>query len=102
MSRLIMWNLITLDGYFEGAKPWDLEFHTSVWGDELERLSIEQLDAADRLIFGRATYEGMAAYWQPATGAVAERMNAIPKVVCSRTLDRADWRNTSLVKGDAA
>ncbi len=99
-----MWNLITLDGYFEGAKPWDLAFHQSVWGDELERLSIEQLDAADRLIFGRATYEGMAAYWQAPTDeadGVAKRMNAIPKVVCSRTLQRAEWRNTTLAKGDA-
>lgn len=104
MSRLIMWNVMTLDGYFEGPKPWDLGFHESIWGDELERFSIEQLDGADRLIFGRATYEGMAAYWQTATdeaAAVAGRMNAIPKVVCSRTLARADWRNTTLVSGDA-
>jgi hypothetical protein len=32
MSRLIMWNLVTLDGYFEGAKSWDLDWHESVWG----------------------------------------------------------------------
>ena len=104
MSRLVMWNLITLDGYFEGAKPWDLDFHNTVWGEELERLSIEQLHGADRLIFGRATYEGMAAYWQTAEGegAVADLMNRLPKVVCSRTLEKADWANTTLVKGDAA
>lgn len=97
-----MWNLVTLDGYFEGAKPWDLAFHQTVWGEELERLSIEQLRSADRLIFGRATYEGMAAYWQTAQGEVADFMNHLPKVVCSRTLQRAEWANTTLVKGDAA
>lgn len=106
MSRLVMWNLLTLDGYFEGAKPWDLDFHNSIWGEELERLSIEQLHGADRLIFGRATYEGMAAYWQTAEqtaeAVVAKLMNAVPKVVCSRTLEKADWANTTLVKGDAA
>ncbi len=96
-----MWNLITLDGYFEGAKPWDLEFHQSIWGEELERLSIEQLKGADRLIFGRATYEGMAAYWTTETGEVADLMNGIAKVVCSRSLGRADWNHTTLVKGDA-
>ncbi len=105
MSRLVMWNLITLDGYFEGPKPWDLAFHNTVWGEELERFSIEQLQGADRLVFGRRTYEGMAAYWQTAEGDegdVAGFMNGLPKVVCSRTLQRADWRNTTLVKGDAA
>lgn len=54
MSRLIQWNLITLDGYFEGAKPWDLGFHESVWGEELEELSIEPMTGADGLVFGRA------------------------------------------------
>lgn len=101
MSRLIMWNLITLDGFFEGAKPWDLDFHLTVWGEELERLSLEQLGAADRLIFGRRTYEGMAAYWQTETGEVADSMNRLPKIVCSRTLTRAGWANTTLVTTDA-
>jgi hypothetical protein len=35
-----MWNLLTLDGYFEGAKSWELDWHEYVWGEELERLSI--------------------------------------------------------------
>lgn len=102
MSRLIMWNVITLDGFFEGAKSWDLDFHKTVWGDELEQLSIEQLKSAGHLIFGRVTYEGMAAYWQTATGEVAEYMNRLPKVVFSRTLARADWHKTKLVKSDVA
>ena len=67
-----MWNLLPLDGYLEGPTPWDLAFHLAVWGDVLERFSIEQLRAADWLIFGRVTYEGMAAYWRTAQGEVAE------------------------------
>jgi dihydrofolate reductase len=102
MSRLIMWNLLTLDGLFEGAKSWDLDFHQSVWGDELERLSIEQLRSADRLLFGRVTYEGLAAYWQTAKGEVADLMNSLPKVVASRTLHRADWSNTTIIKDNVA
>jgi hypothetical protein len=51
VGKLIMWNLLTLDGFFEGSKSWDLAFHQSVWGDELERLSIEQLGSAERLLF---------------------------------------------------
>ena len=102
MRRLITWNLITLDGFFEGRKAWDLDFHVYVWGDELQQLSIEQLQSADLLVFGRVTYEGMAAYWPPAKGDVAELMNGIGKVVFSRTLERADWQNTRLVSGDSA
>jgi dihydrofolate reductase len=102
MSQLIMWNLITLDGFFEGSKPWDLEWHGSVWGEEMDRFSVEQLKSADGLIFGRLTYEGMAAYWQTAQGEVAEYMNRLPKTVVSRTLQNADWAHTTLVKDDAA
>jgi len=102
MSKLIMWNLLTLDGYFEGAKSWELDWHEYVWGEELERIAIEQLRSADRLLFGRVTYEGMAAYWRGAEGEVADLMNSIPKVVFSRTIHKTDWNNTALVKEYAA
>ena len=102
MRKLIMWNIITLDGYFEGNKSWDLPFHETVWGPELERLSIEQLNSADYLVFGRVTFEGMAAYWKDAEGQIAELMNSIPKIVCSRTLKSADWNNSALVQENVA
>lgn len=100
MRKLIMWNLITLDGYFEGEKNWDLPWHEKVWGEELERFSLEQLESAHALLFGRVTYEGMAAYWQTAQGNIADYMNSLPKVVCSRTSQTAAWNNTTLVKDD--
>lgn len=101
MRKLVVWDLVTLDGYFEGPRPWDLDWHSTVWGDELERLSIEQLRSADGLLFGRATYEGMASHWPTAEGEVADLMNRIPKVVFSRTLATADWNNTRIVREDA-
>jgi dihydrofolate reductase len=100
VRKLIMWNLITVDGYFEGEKHWDLPWHEKVWGEELERFSLEQLESADALLFGRVTYEGMAAYWQTEQGKIADYMNSLPKVVCSRTLQTAAWNNTTLVKDD--
>ncbi len=39
MAKLIGWNLVTLDGYFEGDKKWDLDFHNTAWGPELEKMS---------------------------------------------------------------
>lgn len=102
MSRLILWNMLSLDGYFEGAKSWDVEWFHPYFNKELEDFSIEQLRQADALLFGRVTYEGMAAYWKTATGEVADFMNSLPKIVVSNTLKAADWTNTRLVTGDAA
>ena len=102
MRRLVMWNLQTLDGSFEGKTPWDLEFHEAAWGDELKQFSLEQLREVGALLYGRATYEGMASHWGKATGPTAEFMNDVPKVVFSRTLDAATWKNARLVRRDAA
>lgn len=102
MRRIITWNLVTLDGFFEGGEPWSLDWHETVWGDELERFSLGQAGTADMLLFGRRTYEGMAAHWKTASGKIADFMNAVPKVVCSRTLDEADWHNSRLVRDAAA
>ena len=102
MRKLIMWNVITLDGCFEGEKPWDLSFHELVWGKELEDFGNEQLASADMLIFGKHTYVGMADYWskaeEGAEGATAKNMNAIKKIVCSASLERAEWNNTTIVR----
>ncbi len=98
-----MWNVLSLDGYFEGKKAWDLDFHQSVWGKELEAYSIEQLASADLLVFGSKTYKGMADYWTTAKDQPeAEPMNNIPKIVCSTTLQTAEWHNTTIVKDAVA
>jgi dihydrofolate reductase len=102
MRELVMWNLMTLDGFFEGTEPWSIDFHDEVWGEELERFSIEQAQSIGALLFGRRTYEGMAKYWQSAAGETADFMNAVPKVVFSRTLASADWANSRLVRKGAA
>lgn len=96
-----MWNVVTLDGFFEGEKPWDLSFHNLVWGKELEALSLEQLREADMLVFGEKTYRGMADYWPNAEASdpeVGGIMNTIAKVVCSPTLEKAEWNNTTIVR----
>jgi dihydrofolate reductase len=98
---------MTLDGYFEGDKNWDLSFHNVIWGQELEKLSLEQLQSADYLVFGRVTYEGMAAYWTKAEAETAEQevaklMNSIPKIVFSKTLKSAEWNNTTIISENAS
>jgi dihydrofolate reductase len=102
MRKLIMWNLVTLDGYFEGAKPWEIDWHDYVWGEELEQFSINQSKSVGMLLYGRVTYQGMAEYWSKEKGEIADFMNSVPKIVFSRTLDKADWKNTRLVKDKPA
>lgn len=99
MAKLVMWNLMTLDGFVEGANR-DISWLADAWGDELERVSIEQLTAAGGLMFGRVTYELMANHWPGASGTIADLMNALPKYVFSRTLTAPDWNNTHIFASD--
>jgi dihydrofolate reductase len=99
MGKLIVWNVMSLDGCFEGAEPWDLSMHETVWGPELEQLSKQQLADATILLFGRRTYQGMAEYWRKEKGEIADGMNTAPKAVVSTTLKNADWNNSRLLRG---
>ena len=96
-----MWNVVSLDGYFEGRKAWDLDFHQTVFNNELQDFSIEQLKTADMLVFGTNTYKGMFDYWtspEAEGDSVTPFMNDLPKIVCSTTLKTTDWNNTTIVK----
>jgi len=97
-----MWNVVTVDGYFEGEKAWDLDFHQYAWGKDLEDFIDAQLATVDILVYGENTYKGMFDYWSKAEGKTAEKLNAVPKIVCSRTMERADWNNTTVVKDGVA
>ncbi|MHB2266851.1 dihydrofolate reductase family protein [Pannonibacter phragmitetus] len=100
MRKLIAWNLMSLDGHFQGSRPWDLDFHQSVWGDELEAISLDQLADMDMLLFGRKTYDGMKDHWERASGAIAEAMNGMPKRVASRRVEETTWRNAAVMDTD--
>jgi dihydrofolate reductase len=97
MAKLIMWNMMTLDGLIEGPNR-EIDWHEHVWGEELEAYSKEVGRAAGGLLFGRMTYALMAGYWPTAKGEIAQFMNALPKIVFSRSLESADWINTRLVR----
>jgi dihydrofolate reductase len=94
--------MISLDGFFEGPNQ-DINWHNV--DDEFNDFAIEQLNTADILLFGRVTYQLMAGYW-PSAGdddpIIAEKMNTISKIVFSRTLEKADWNNTRLIKDHIA
>lgn len=102
MRKLIVFNLATLDGYFAGTGG-DISWHNV--DAEFNEYAIEKSNSGNTLLFGRVTYELMASYWPTPEAikndpVVAAGMNLSPKIVFSRTLDRADWNNTRLVKED--
>lgn len=97
MRDLILWDMLSLDGYFEspgGGIDW------FSFDEELEQHILQTQRTAGTLVFGRKTYEGMAAYWPSAEGEIAEFMNAVPKVVFSTTLDKATWNNSRVAARD--
>jgi dihydrofolate reductase len=53
-------------------------------------------------LMGRNTYEEMAEFWPTSDDAYAAPMNEIPKVVFSRTLERAGWADSRIARGDLA
>jgi len=102
MRKLTMFNLISLDGYFAGESG-DISWHNV--DDEFQEMAIQVSSSGNTLIFGRVTYELMASYWPTEAGlkddpVVAAGMNKSDKIVFSRTLAKADWNNTRLVKTD--
>ena len=99
MGKLIVWNLMSLEGYFEGPAMWDLNFHGSVWSEDLEALSAEHTATSVALVFGRVTYEGMEAYWTSGAenGPLADAMNSLPKYVASTTLKSTTWNNSHIL-----
>jgi dihydrofolate reductase len=60
MRKLILFNMISMDGFFEGIDH-SLEWHNV--DEEFNVFAIEQLNSADMLLFGRKTYDLMAGYW---------------------------------------
>ena len=105
MQKLIVFNQVSLDGYFTDAKG-DISFAQNSRPDaEWDAFVESNASGGGILLFGRITYELMVSFWPTPVAAesmplVAERMNSAPKVVFSRTLDKASWNNTRLVKGD--
>jgi dihydrofolate reductase len=106
--RLFVSMLVSLDGYIEGP---DRELDWFEDGDpQFEQYCEEMIDSVGLALYGRRAYEMMLSYWPGAEAsprapqelAFARKMNALPKVVLSRTLERAEWQNTRVIKEDVA
>jgi dihydrofolate reductase len=102
--RLFVSMIVSLDGFIEGPGrelDWFLD------GDpQFDQYADEMLDSVGLALYGRRAYELMVSYWpnaevnprSPADLTFARKMNALPKIVLSRTLERATWNNTRIVR----
>ena len=108
MRKLSSFTNISLDGYYADATGGFNWGHPEKKDPEFDAFVADNAKGGGgALLFGRVTYEIMAKYWPTPMAAkdnpvVAEGMNNLPKVVFSRTLKEATWKNTTLVKGDVA
>jgi len=114
MRKLIVLSFITLDGVMQapGGPEEDptggFEFGgwtVDYWDDFLGKVMAEQMEKPFDLLLGRKTYEIFAAYWpyvksDTADQMMAEKLNNAKKYVVSTTLNKLDWRNSTLIKGN--
>jgi len=105
MRRLSAFEQVSVDGFFTDARG-DMSW-AHKQDPEWNEFAASNAKGGGALLFGRVTYEMMASFWPTAAArqmnaAVAEGMNKMPKVVFSRTLAKASWSNTTLMKGDPA
>ena len=106
MKKLIVSESLTLDGVFEDpAKSPGVSFKYAGWTEPYA--SKEQMEYVSKntsgdgaLLLGRVTYEHLKAGWEPQKGPVADFMNNVTKYVVSKTLKKADWNNSTLIKGN--
>jgi dihydrofolate reductase len=103
MQKLVVFNQVTLDGYIADANG-DMRWaHKDRQDAEWNAFVAGNAQGGGTLPFGRVTYDLMNSYLPTAMAmkndpVVAERMNNLPKIVFSRTLEKASWSNTRLVK----
>ena len=113
MSTLIVQTFVSLDGVMQGPGGPEEDrsggFAHGGWlvpyvDEAIGRTIVDWTERADAVLFGRRTYEILAAHW-PRVGdddPIAAKLNRVRKYVVSTTLDTVDWNNSTLISGDVA
>lgn len=95
MRRIVVTSFLSLDGVVENP-AWTFPY----WNDEIAQFKGEETEASDALLLGRVTYQGFAAAWPDSPDEGAPYFNNVRKYVVSNTLERAEWNNSVLIRGD--
>src|SRR4030081_1620132 len=106
MGRIVVTEFVSLDGVMEdpgGSEhskhgAWTFKFSRS---DEGDKFKMDEVNNADAQLLGRVTYDGFAQAWPKMSGdPFSDKFNSMPKYVVSSTLKKADWNNSTILKGD--
>lgn len=99
MRNVVSGLFISVDGVAEAPHEWQGD----VWDDIMSGAMNDILEGQDAMLLGRVTYQEWAGYWPTSTDEpFATFVNTIPKYVVSTTLDKLEWQNSTLIKGDLA
>src|SRR5207302_4909190 len=107
MGKMVVSENVTLDGVVQdpaGAEG----FWRGGWVGRIGergregagKVLLDEARGAEAQLFGRRTYEFLAARWPSRSGALADRLNSMPKYVVSSTLEDLDWKNSTVLNGD--
>jgi dihydrofolate reductase len=113
MKKIVLGTFLTLDGVMQSPgdpqEDTDRAFALGGWqlpyfSEDAGNILSETIANTDALLLGRLTYQIFAAFWPhaPADDPIAQKLNSVPKYVVSRTLDRVEWNNSRLIKGNVA
>ena len=106
MGRIVVTEFVSLDGVMEdpgGSEhskhgAWTFKFNR---GDEGDKFKLDETLNAEAQLLGRVTYEGFASAWPTRSGdPFSGKFNSMPKYVISHTLKKADWNNSTILKGN--
>ena len=111
MRKLVVNTFLTLDGVMQAPGGpeedptggfthggWSVNYWDDVMGGLMDEAMSEPFD----LLLGRKTYEIFAAHWPYLADPVADKLNSATKYVASTTLDKVEWRKSTLIEGDVA
>jgi dihydrofolate reductase len=106
MGRIVVTEFVSLDGVMEdpgGSEhskhgAWTFKFARS---DEGDKFKMGEVNNAEAQLLGRVTYQGFAEAWPKMSGdPFSDKFNSMPKYVVSQTLKKADWNNSTILRGD--
>jgi dihydrofolate reductase len=107
MGRIVVSENVTLDGVVQdpaGAESFERGGWVGRVGErgreEAAKVLLDEALGAEAQLFGRRTYQFLAARWPSRTGELADRLNEMPKYVVSSTLKDPYWNNSTVLAGD--